>query len=64
MIGSELADAAALEGVRADEHLAVQESPGGQNNRSRMENCPSNRADARQNAILKEKIFDKIRVNI
>ena len=63
VIGRELADAAALERVRADEHLAVQERPGGQNNRLRFENCPGNRTDARQNAILKEKIFDKIRVN-
>ena len=63
MICRELADAPPFERVRADEHLPVQEGPGGQNNRLRFENCPGNRTDARQNAILKEKIFDKIRIN-
>ena len=63
MVGRQLADPPAFESVLPNEHLAVQEGAGCQNNRPRLENCPGNRTDARQNAILKEKIFDKIRVN-
>ena len=63
MIGRKLTDATAFERMRANEHLTVQEGSRGQNNRPRFENCPGNRTDARQNAILKEKIFNKIRVN-
>ena len=62
-ISRRLADAAPLERVSADEHPAVQEGSGGQNNRSRMENCPGNCTDARQYAILKEKIRREICVN-
>ena len=63
VIGRQLADTASLERMRADEHPAVQERAGGQNYGARMKFCPSHRTDARQNVILKEKIFDKIRVN-
>ena len=63
MISGQLADAASFEGMRTDKHPAVQESAGGQNDGSRMEFCPRHRTDACQNFILKEKIFDEIRVN-
>ena len=63
-VSRRLADAAPLERVGADEHPTVQEGAGGQNNRPRMENCPGNGTDARQNAILKEKICGKICVNV
>jgi hypothetical protein len=59
-ISRRLADAPAFEGVGADKHPTVQEGSGGQNNGPRMENCPGNCTDARQNAILKEKICGKI----
>ena len=64
MVGRKLADASAFEGMLSDEHPAVQEGSSRQNNRARFEFCPGNRTDAHQNAILKEKIFNKIDVNI
>ena len=63
MIGCRLSDAAAFEGMLPDEHLSVQKGSGRQNDGPRMENCPGNRPNAADFAILKEKIFDKIRVN-
>ena len=56
-VGRRLADPSAFEGMLPDEHPTVQEGSGRQNNRTRMENCPGNRTDAGQNAVLKEKIF-------
>ena len=63
MIGRRLPDAASFEGVLPDEHPSVQEGPGGQNNGPSLENCTGNRPNAADFSILKEKIFDKIRVN-
>ena len=63
-VRSFLTDPASFERMLADVHLSVQEGSGGQNNRPRMENCPCNCTDARNYAILKEKIGRKICVNI
>ena len=63
MVSGQFTDAAPFERMRTDKHPAIQECPGRQNNGARMEFCPCHRTDARQNIILKEKIFNEIGVN-